>query len=197
MFVCRFEKCEKSFKKPSLLELHENVHLNKRVFVCGVCGKGYFKNSHLKVHFLRSHTEGESRACDACGKMLASEEGLKRHKEVCGRTFTCEVCKMEFVRAKWYLTHMRGCVGEMRPDGAEPLKEEERPNRKKQKKARKEEKELHRCTVCHRGYKIKRNCVYHEKHAHGGVQYECSKCSKVYKHKGSLTRHIEKEHKSS
>lgn len=187
-YVCMFEECGKKFKKPSLLELHENTHLNKRPFKCGECGASYFKNSHLKVHIKRIHEKTEARQCSECRKILASEEGLKRHREVCGRIFTCELCGADFVRAKWFITHMRKC--------AEPKK---RKQAKSAEKKEGQETDLHRCKVCLKGFKLKKNCEFHKDHAHGLKTYMCKeeKCGKTYRYKGSLTRHIEKTHRQN
>lgn len=199
MFVCRFDNCEKSYKKPSLLELHENTHLNKRPFACGVCEKKYFKKSHLNAHYLRIHSQKGRQECTDCGKVLASEESLKRHGDVCGRIFKCTLCQMEFVRAKWYLDHTRGCVGyRINRTATEDGETEKEQNRKlKEKIKQKKEKDLHRCTLCGKGYKLKRNCAYHERTAHSEEEHSCKICNKKYKHKGSLSRHRISTHRSS
>lgn len=203
MFACKFENCTKAYKKPSLLEHHENTHLNRRPFACDKCDKKYFKNSHLKVHFTRTHAKTEKRVCKDCSRVLASEEGLKKHEEVCGRVFTCSECKMEFIRAKWYLEHLRKCTEYTthRPRDKslnEPAEKEKSvdftPRNKKSTKTKKE-KDLHRCRVCNRGYKLKRNCTYHEIVAHGNNKYECEMCNNKYVHKGSLTRHKASAHR--
>lgn len=196
MFVCRFENCQKTYKKPSLLELHENTHVNTKPFACSHCEKKYFKNSHLKVHYLRIHAGTEKMSCERCGKILASEEGLKRHEEVCGRVFKCISCAMEFIRAKWYLEHLRRCLPNrmnLSRDGGTHNTVTNSMCKKKPK--RKKEKDLYRCRICNRGYKLKRNCIYHEKVSHGTEEHECEICQRRYKHKGSLTRHKAIAHK--
>ncbi|KAI5166054.1 KRAB domain-containing zinc finger protein [Nematocida sp. AWRm79] len=209
LYSCGFEGCSKKFKKPSLLELHENTHTNTRPFACKECDLRYFKNSHLKVHALRAHGCTEKRICKECNKTLASEEGLSRHKDVCGRVFTCNACSATFVRAKWFLNHSRACIGTVPLDNkkialdtktaqnAKPSLStpsiEEMPQKSKNPGQTKE-KDLIRCKICGKGFKLEKNCKFHESHAHNNLQYPCTHCSKVYNYKGSLTRHIQKIH---
>ncbi|KAH9386245.1 uncharacterized protein NEMAJ01_1141 [Nematocida major] len=195
MYPCKYSGCKKQFKKPSLLELHENTHEKKRPFACEKCEARYYKKSHLKVHVQRAHIGGEQRECSSCGKTLASQEGLQRHREVCGRVFTCDVCRMQFVRARWFVAHVRLCVGKQ--SAGESCTDDEREKAaEKRIKRRKSARDLHRCSVCQKGFKLNRNRLYHEAHAHSSIRHECPSCKKTYKHKGSLTRHIETAHKA-
>ncbi|KAI5132326.1 uncharacterized protein NESG_01052 [Nematocida ausubeli] len=187
-YSCSFTDCTKKFKKPSLLELHENTHTNTRPFACSLCDLKYFKNSHLKVHTLRAHGSSEKRTCDQCKKTLASEEGLRRHMDVCGQVFVCEICNTEFSRAKWFLTHARTCTA---------VHEPVRKSLRNTKENRKEIKDLFRCTVCNKGFKLEKNCKTHELCAHSDAKYKCPKCDRTYRYNGSLTRHILKAHSNT
>lgn len=106
-FKCTFPDCTKIYKKPSRLEEHERTHsgqvdtfkqtnssilfanifflTQKRPFVCLVCNKSYFRDSHLQAH-ARSHLPEESRPFPClfpnCSKRFWTAQHLKRHCDV-------------------------------------------------------------------------------------------------------------------
>ncbi|KAI5187008.1 KRAB domain-containing zinc finger protein [Nematocida homosporus] len=105
-FVCAYAGCLKSYSKPSLLELHENTHTGVRPFKCSRCNKAYYKKSHLHIHEVAIHTAKKYK-CELCGRELATRDSLKKHSDVCGRVFVCHFCHKRFVRAEWYIRHIR------------------------------------------------------------------------------------------
>lgn len=147
-YACAFAGCTKSFRKPSILELHENTHLGRRPYKCASCGKAYFKPSHLKVH-VSVHHEESAHACAKCHKSLSSGESLKRHMDLCGRVFACPVCRKTYTRELWYHKHLDAHHKQV---GASP-------------RAAAAEK-LHRCPVCAKAFQLKKNMRAHTSRVH-------------------------------
>jgi len=211
-YTCAYSGCEKSFGKPSLLELHENTHENRRVFGCKACSKAYFKSSHLRAHEKRVH-EGEAASCE-CGKALLSKESLRRHKEVCGRQYTCGMCKKMYVRLEWYLQHVRKhagskVIGIVERGGAMQYVDRTGEGARKARRRRDEEETSggeevlgeesaaetgtgHRCKVCRKKFRLKKNRNAHEMGAHGEKKYKCSSCDRKYSYRHTLNRHAVK-----
>lgn len=95
-FSCR--SCSKSF--PSQLQLlhhRQKSHVTERNFVCGICGKSFKKQIHVRNH-IRTHTGERPFQCSDCGKTFSSLANLMRHNLIHSgvRPYRCEVCHRSF-----------------------------------------------------------------------------------------------------
>ncbi|KAI0265917.1 hypothetical protein BC834DRAFT_157744 [Gloeopeniophorella convolvens] len=85
IYQCTFERCDKSYTKPSRLEEHERSHTGDRPFVCTKCDKSYLRETHLQAH-ARSHLPKSDRpfACEEsdCDKRFWTAQHLHAHQEV-------------------------------------------------------------------------------------------------------------------
>lgn len=93
---CRF--CSKTF--PSQLQLghhRQKYHASERRFLCGICGKAFKKQMHVRNH-IRTHTGEKPFQCTDCGKTFSSLANLMRHHLVHSglRPFRCDVCHRSF-----------------------------------------------------------------------------------------------------
>ncbi|XP_033182288.1 zinc finger protein 574 isoform X2 [Anabas testudineus] len=95
-FSCR--SCSKTF--PSQLQLVHHRHKShgtERNFVCGICGKSFKKQIHVRNH-IRTHTGERPFQCSDCGKTFSSLANLMRHNLIHSgvRPYRCDVCHRSF-----------------------------------------------------------------------------------------------------
>ncbi|KAK2844791.1 hypothetical protein Q5P01_011450 [Channa striata] len=95
-FSCR--SCSKTF--PSQLQLvhhRHKVHVTERSFMCGICGKSFKKQIHVRNH-IRTHTGERPFQCSDCGKTFSSLANLMRHNLIHSgvRPYRCDVCHRSF-----------------------------------------------------------------------------------------------------
>ncbi|XP_023709223.1 zinc finger protein 333-like [Cryptotermes secundus] len=94
-FYC--DVCSKSFKKYSVLRIHQRTHSGERPFCCEVCNTTFKQYSHLKTH-LRIHSEERPFYCNVCNKSFKHHSSLKIHKRIHSgeRPFCCDICNKSF-----------------------------------------------------------------------------------------------------
>ncbi|XP_040900090.1 zinc finger protein 574-like [Toxotes jaculatrix] len=95
-FSCR--SCWKTF--PSQLQLVQHrrkSHVTERSFVCGICGKSFKKQIHVRNH-IRTHTGERPFQCSDCGKTFSSLANLMRHNLIHSgvRPHRCDICHRSF-----------------------------------------------------------------------------------------------------
>ena len=95
-YSCR--SCSKTF--PSQLQLVQHrhkSHVTERSFVCGICGKSFKKQIHVRNH-IRTHTGEKPFQCSDCGKTFSSLANLMRHNLIHSgvRPYRCDVCHRSF-----------------------------------------------------------------------------------------------------
>uniref|UniRef100_A0A1B6KYI8 C2H2-type domain-containing protein n=1 Tax=Graphocephala atropunctata TaxID=36148 RepID=A0A1B6KYI8_9HEMI len=98
MFQC--EKCLVKFVcKTRLVNHMRGVHLvgNKKTFVCEICGKVLKSNESLKRHLL-THTDKFPFVCEECGKRFRTITNLEQHLRIHSdrRPYTCDLCDKSF-----------------------------------------------------------------------------------------------------
>ncbi|KAJ8289847.1 hypothetical protein GJAV_G00006020 [Gymnothorax javanicus] len=93
--------CSKSFSSQLCLVRHRRtVHVTERRFKCGICGKPFKKQIHVRNH-LRVHTGERPFQCSDCGKTFSSLANLSRHGLTHSglRPYRCEVCHKAFTQS--------------------------------------------------------------------------------------------------
>ncbi|XP_072049189.1 uncharacterized protein [Amphiura filiformis] len=174
------EECNKVFRTPSCLKLHDiNHHGAKSLFPCKVCDKHFLNNSRLMEHVRISHTGEKIFNCPRCQKGFTCSRYLKRHllEPSCSpqEKYKCSECN-KLCKSKYSLMYHVNTFHGNRP---------------------------FRCKYCERGYATKENWQKHEA-AHNGVygtipkkkvikkdtlDFMCEQCGKAYGNKHLLARH--------
>uniref|UniRef100_A0A3P8WVG4 Zinc finger protein 526 n=1 Tax=Cynoglossus semilaevis TaxID=244447 RepID=A0A3P8WVG4_CYNSE len=92
------QKCNKSFSSQLQLVQHGlTAHVAERSFVCGICGKSFKKQLHVRNH-IRTHTGERPFQCSDCGKTFSFLANLMRHNLIHSgvRPYRCDVCHRTF-----------------------------------------------------------------------------------------------------
>ncbi|CDO92170.1 unnamed protein product [Kluyveromyces dobzhanskii CBS 2104] len=108
VYFCDYQGCNKSFTRPSLLTEHQmTVHHGVKPFKCGVCGKGFAKNSHLNRHMF-THSDNKPFKCSVCGKGVTTTQQLRRHEITHTKSFRCtyEGCNETFYKHPQLRSHI-------------------------------------------------------------------------------------------
>lgn len=186
-YSCTFPNCNKSYPKPSLLQLHTNTHTQTRPYKCTLCPKSYFKRSHLSVHEIK-HTGIKNFQCNACKTFFYTKDKLTVHMKVCGIKYTCEICEKEFVKRACYLRHL-----ETHENDAEKelLKKRNEEKKKLIIQKKKERSKKFECIHCEKKFMKSYNVEKHIKTVHLKVREFFCECGKSYLHKHNLEKHIE------
>ncbi|KAF1388140.1 hypothetical protein PFLUV_G00087130 [Perca fluviatilis] len=95
-FSCR--SCSKTFTSQLQLVHHRRkTHVTERSFLCGICGKSFKKQIHVRNH-IRIHTGERPFQCSDCGKTFSALANLMRHNLIHSgvRPYRCDVCHRSF-----------------------------------------------------------------------------------------------------
>ena len=111
--VFKCTKCQKEFSCRSSLGRHQDIHSNKRPYVCNDCGFAFRQACHLKDHIKnkrcsRTHMIGDNYKCNQCNKTFKTQGFFRKHMEyhnVSG-LFKCTRCKKKFIGEKYLRQHV-------------------------------------------------------------------------------------------
>ncbi|KAF7261453.1 hypothetical protein EG68_01726 [Paragonimus skrjabini miyazakii] len=88
----------------------KSVTSNRKIHLCGLCGKTYGKTSHLKAH-LRWHNDERPFRCahTFCNKAFTRSDELQRHMRTHTgeKRFVCELCGKRFMRSDHLSKHKK------------------------------------------------------------------------------------------
>ncbi|CAG9795359.1 unnamed protein product [Diatraea saccharalis] len=175
-----------SKEEPTLSKFNENISEMKYV-VDEPKNKLDLKRLNIKF---KEEDMYSDRRCETCGKLFASRSVLARHQRVhtgerpyacarCGRRFAqrerpfaCELCPKSFTQRGALAVHARQHV----PKNARAL-------------------ELHRCRFCSKVFLYASGLSRHMT-VHSGKVFVCNTCSRHFRDKSSLRRHLRKSHRS-
>lgn len=108
--------CGKRFKLLAdlLVHHHDVKDKSERSFSCEFCEEQFKTLYKLQSHKHRMHSTKKKHACNVCGKLLRTKNGLLTHHQIHSgqRRFECKICGKKFVQAVNLETHARIHSGE-------------------------------------------------------------------------------------
>ncbi|XP_054876578.1 zinc finger protein 771-like [Poeciliopsis prolifica] len=130
---------------------------------CGVCGKVFRKNYHLKMHHM-SHTGVKPHVCNECGKSFKAASTLRYHARMHTgeRPYSCETCGKSFRGSYSMLVHMRTHTGE----------------------------KPYLCNTCGKRFTNSSAFKWHTAIHMGDRRYSCQICGKSFTQSGNLKAHV-------
>lgn len=172
---CSFEGCEKSFPCQAKLQDHMNVHLGIRPFVCEICQKSFYSKKYLRAHE-EIHQCKETR-CDKCSATFTRRHNFVRHLRYCSIRYECPSCSKVYKKKGSFETHLRNKHGTPRAP-------------------RQRARRIVQCDLCKAEFRGKGSLQAHRKAVHEKAKFLCQSCGKEFSYCSSLSRHLEKHHKT-
>ena len=175
--------CKREFRNVKLLKRHMNIHTGAQ-YQCEICQKKFHRAELVDNHMCRKPDgtlvrkkedtkkikqkalDEAPHMCHICGKAYISGSNLNKHMTTHGKKdIECPICKKLFYHRSAMNEHMKG-VHTDRLDFT--------------------------CKECGRSYKSRNSLVMHVHNFHASTitVYECPTCSRQFRQKGNLKKHM-------
>lgn len=189
--VC--EVCGSTFASTSSLNVHRNLHGEKR-FKCDVCGKRFHRKDLLLEHHA---VHGDPTfPCPTCHKLFKTKKSLDVHSMIHEgvKRFKCSVCGKEFFQKGNLQKHEETHLSDRRHKCTVCQKvftTRESLNRHILEHTR---GKIFTCGICGRSFVKEHQLRNHHRMFHTNQTYCCQYCGLCLKLRHSLKRHLRKKH---
>ena len=174
--------------------------VNSHMVMCKVCGRYIADEKRLDLHMLVRHRKNQDEfACDLCGKILKSEDSLKKHVQfTClkERPVSCHICNKPFIDKKSVRIHVASVHFKEKPHlCSECGKGFCTPTSLKTHRENVHEKlRRHVCKVCNKTFGNQGNLYVHNQRHHERYNFCCDTCGKQFCRPFELRRHMAVKH---
>lgn len=165
------KKCGKLFRFNYSLKEHMQIHVFRKPLKCEQCPKTFTLMRSLTAHVNTRHLNlVNSVTCEICGKILASERGLRFHRTMHTgeKPHSCNDCQKSFPTRGELNKHMR--IHQAKP---------------------------YACATCEKAFVRRWALELHVKALHTTERpHKCQVCQKGYITMSTLKRHLQRCHSS-
>ncbi|KAA0193399.1 hypothetical protein HAZT_HAZT003197 [Hyalella azteca] len=197
-WACQY--CNKKFSTKAYLIVHHKIHRGEKPFKCDKCSYTAVSKDSIKKHDERAHGTMRPLSCNLCSKTFMYYSHKKAHmlRHYNLKPFNCELCTRSFMLKRHLIDHMRLHEGKQNfrcdlCNVAYVLPDSLRKH-----------KDMHlnvplKCHICETDFWItgryNRHMQKHRREFHGNARsgnkpYKCQSCSKGFKQRRFLVRHI-------
>ncbi|XP_072163093.1 uncharacterized protein [Diadema setosum] len=187
-YKCKF--CGKTFRQPSWLKTHVQIHTGEKPFQCKLCPKSFTTKGNRKVH-MRSHTGEKAYPCEICPRAFSSRtrflEHVQTHKGP--KIYECKFCSKLFNMKRLLNVHLRSHSREnVYQCEYCPKQFQWRAGLENHIRTHTGEKPF-TCDYCPKTFNQKSSLIMHVRHHTGERPYECEVCLKRFAQSSGLHRH--------
>ena len=174
--------CSKVFIRKETLAKHMKIHTGVKPFKCSTCSQSFTQNIHLKVH-MRKHTGSRPFQCRECGKGFIDSTALAKHieYEACNSenfVYHCKLCDKRHYYLGSIKQHLRREHGVDAAAIESHIERTERAAKGRKQSSTKDE----------------RLCRVDTSLGAGSERLQCLICSRTFKEKHNLLRHVRRKH---
>ena len=162
--------CDRSFKTPSSLHFHKNIHKGIKPFSCKLCGAVFSFPASRKRHYVQQHGQWEAFSCKPCDKVFANKNALDAHEKNYHNQgdYKCQACGQCFTSGISLSNH---------------------------KRAHERSEAQNVCSICKKRFAHSSTLAKHLREKHPRVKiYRCGKCGKFCSDKRRLALHFAVKH---
>ena len=162
--------CDRSFKTPSSLHFHKNIHKGIKPFSCKLCGAVFSFPASRKRHYAQQHGQWEAFSCKPCDKVFANRNALDAHEKNYHNQgdYKCQACGQCFTSGISLSNH---------------------------KRAHERSEAQNVCSICKKRFAHSSTLAKHLREKHPRVKiYRCGKCGKFCSDKRRLALHFAVKH---
>ncbi|KAI4471508.1 zinc finger protein [Holotrichia oblita] len=201
-FVC--SECNEAFYSANKYCLHLRKHSNEEIYRCPLCDYNTARRTSIAIHINRIHLQKFLYHCQFCGKGFQDVVTFKEHENIHlgADPLSCVVCDKKFSFTRNLMmhqvrnhtvtilgvqmnTHLKKC--QMCKKSFSKLSTLERHMKTHDKTIPKEK--THLCDTCGKGFARKDKLIVHYRVHTGYKPYKCGYCEKSFTKKDYLVMH--------
>ncbi|CAG9860386.1 unnamed protein product [Phyllotreta striolata] len=157
--------CEMKLTKSSSFMDHYNIHLDRKLHCCYLCGKKFRRSSHVTRHINIVHHGSKKFECEYCNELFASKyarnEHLNTHTNY--RPYMCDVCGKSFKQSASLYIHKMFHNDEFRFSCKVCSKKFKRLGELKKHETVHTDKRDYFCDICQKAFKLGHGLKRHQK----------------------------------
>ncbi|XP_008555896.1 PR domain zinc finger protein 15-like [Microplitis demolitor] len=191
------EKCGEIFKNLCSLQQHQRSH-GERTYECDICNRRFHRIGVLKEH--KATHQNVELPCNICDKKLKSKKALDVHILLHGnKKFQCDKCDKSFFQKCNYLKHYKHVHAEKSTHTCShcSMQFTNKITYNKHIASHSKTTAEFLCNTCNKYFHTQAKLNRHVQTCHSGIIYRCPFCKMTARHRHSMRRHFERQHKDS